>query len=48
MGHLEWAREGGVGPVHGFSLLNDSKYGYDAKDNVLAPVVAALADLARS
>ena len=24
-----------VGPVHGFSLLNDSKYGYDAKDNVL-------------
>ncbi len=27
--------EGGVGPVHGFSLLNDSKYGYDAKDNVL-------------
>ncbi len=21
--------------VHGFSLLNDSKYGYDAKDNVL-------------
>ena len=27
--------ERGVGPVHGFSLLNDSKYGYDAKDNVL-------------
>ena len=24
-----------VGSVHGFSLLNDSKYGYDAKDNVL-------------
>ncbi len=24
-----------VGPIHGFSLLNDSKYGYDAKDNVL-------------
>ena len=24
-----------VGPTHGFSLLNDSKYGYDAKDNVL-------------
>ncbi len=24
-----------VGAVHGFSLLNDSKYGYDAKDNVL-------------
>jgi alpha-mannosidase len=22
-------------PTHGFSLLNDSKYGYDAKDNVL-------------
>ena len=22
-------------PSHGFSLLNDSKYGYDAKDNVL-------------
>ena len=21
--------------THGFSLLNDSKYGYDAKDNVL-------------
>ena len=34
--------------THGFSLLNDSKYGYDAKDNVLAPVAAALADLARS
>ncbi len=27
--------ESGVGAVHGFSLLNDSKYGYDAKDNVL-------------
>jgi alpha-mannosidase len=24
-----------VGASHGFSLLNDSKYGYDAKDNVL-------------
>jgi len=24
-----------VGAIHGFSLLNDSKYGYDAKDNVL-------------
>ena len=24
-----------VGSIHGFSLLNDSKYGYDAKDNVL-------------
>ena len=24
-----------VGPTHGFSLLNDSKYGYDARDNVL-------------
>ncbi len=24
-----------VGETHGFSLLNDSKYGYDAKDNVL-------------
>jgi alpha-mannosidase len=24
-----------VGSAHGFSLLNDSKYGYDAKDNVL-------------
>jgi alpha-mannosidase len=24
-----------VGTIHGFSLLNDSKYGYDAKDNVL-------------
>jgi alpha-mannosidase len=24
-----------VGNVHGFSLLNDSKYGYDARDNVL-------------
>ena len=27
--------EGRAGAVHGFSLLNDSKYGYDAKDNVL-------------
>ena len=24
-----------VGSIHGFSLLNDSKYGYDARDNVL-------------
>src|SRR5271166_2062790 len=24
-----------VGTTHGFSLLNDSKYGYDARDNVL-------------
>jgi len=24
-----------AGSVHGFSLLNESKYGYDAKDNVL-------------
>ena len=24
-----------MGAVHGFSLLNDSKYGYDARDNVL-------------
>ncbi len=24
-----------MGEIHGFSLLNDSKYGYDAKDNVL-------------
>jgi len=24
-----------VGTIHGFSLLNDSKYGYDARDNVL-------------
>ncbi len=27
--------EGGAGPTHGFSLLNESKYGYDARDNVL-------------
>jgi alpha-mannosidase len=24
-----------AGEIHGFSLLNDSKYGYDARDNVL-------------
>ena len=30
---LRWADLSDV--IHGFSLLNDSKYGYDAKDNVL-------------
>jgi alpha-mannosidase len=38
---LRWADLSGTdsgtssGAVHGFSLLNDSKYGYDARDNVL-------------
>ncbi len=33
--------------THGFSLLNDSKYGYDAKDNVLRLSLLALARMAR-
>ena len=34
--------------THGFSLLNDSKYGYDAKDNVLRLSLLRSPDLARS
>ena len=32
---------------HGFSLINDSKYGYDVKGNDLQAFVAAFANLAR-
>jgi alpha-mannosidase len=34
--------------THGFSLLNDSKYGYDAKDNILRLSLLRAPHLARS
>ncbi len=34
-GREGWGTQREGGPMHGFSLLNDSKYGYDARDNVL-------------
>src|SRR5208337_1713542 len=39
---LRWADMSDA--IHGFSLLNDSKYGYDAKDNVLVTAVKKAAD----